>query len=81
MRGSPPPPVAGSEKAATHRLGLSHPTVEHHLANARSKVVVETTTQLVWIPSERLPEPAGGTGTDPRLVAGEDHSGGHGFDR
>lgn len=30
--------VAGSEKAAAHRLGLSHSTVKHHLANARSKV-------------------------------------------
>ena len=29
---------AGSEKAAAHRLGLSHSTVKHHLANARSKV-------------------------------------------
>ena len=27
-----------SEKAAAHRLGLSHSTVSHHLANARSKV-------------------------------------------
>ena len=27
--------VAGSEKAAAHRLGLSHSTVKHHLANAR----------------------------------------------
>jgi hypothetical protein len=25
---------AGSEKAAAHRLGLSHSTVKHHLANA-----------------------------------------------
>ena len=30
--------VAGSEKAAAHRLGLSHSTVKHHLANARSRV-------------------------------------------
>jgi len=28
--------VAASEKAAAHRLGLSHSTVMHHLANARS---------------------------------------------
>jgi DNA-binding NarL/FixJ family response regulator len=28
--------VAGSEKAAAPRLGLSHCTVKHHLANARS---------------------------------------------
>jgi len=40
---------AGSEKAAAHRLGLSHSTVKHHLANARSKVGAETTAQLVWI--------------------------------
>ena len=49
--------VAGSEKAAAHRLGLSHSTVKHHLANARSKVGAETTAQLVWILSPRLPEP------------------------
>lgn len=30
--------VAGSEKAAAHRLGLSHSTVKHHLAKAQSKV-------------------------------------------
>ena len=49
--------VTGSEKAAAHRLGLSHSTVKHHLANARSTVGVETTAQLVWILAERLPEP------------------------
>ncbi len=49
--------VAGSEKAAAHRLGLSHSTVKHHLANARSKVGAETTAQLVWILAPRLPEP------------------------
>ena len=48
--------VAGSEKAAAHRLGLSHSTVKHHLANARSKVGAETTAQLVWILAPRLPE-------------------------
>ena len=48
---------AGSEKAAAHRLGQSHSTVKHHLANARSKVGVETTAQLVWILAPRLPEP------------------------
>jgi|GEM_PF-1551903 len=47
----------GSEKAAAHRLGLSHSTVKHHLANARSKVGAETTAQLVWILAPRLPEP------------------------
>jgi DNA-binding transcriptional LysR family regulator len=49
--------VAGSEKAAAHRLGLSHSTVKHHLANARSKVGATTTAQLVWILGPRLPEP------------------------
>ena len=38
---------------------LSHSTVKHHLANARSKVGAETTAQLVWILGERLPEPEG----------------------
>jgi DNA-binding CsgD family transcriptional regulator len=51
--------VAGSEKAAAHRLGLSHSTVKHHLANARFKVGAETTAQLVWILAPRLPEPSG----------------------
>jgi DNA-binding NarL/FixJ family response regulator len=49
--------AAGSEKAAAHRLGLSHSTVKHHLANARSKVGATTTAQLVWILARRLPEP------------------------
>ncbi len=48
---------AGSEKAAAHRLGLSHSTVKHHLANARSKVGAETMAQLVGILAPRLPEP------------------------
>ncbi len=48
--------AAGSEKAAAHRLGLSHSTVKHHLANARSKVGATTTAQLVWILAPRLPE-------------------------
>jgi DNA-binding CsgD family transcriptional regulator len=47
----------GSEKAAASRLGLSHSTVKHHLANARSRVGAETTAQLVWILGPRLPEP------------------------
>jgi len=51
--------VAGSEKAAAQRLGLSHSTVKHHLANARSKVGAATTAQLVWILAPRLPEPEG----------------------
>jgi DNA-binding NarL/FixJ family response regulator len=49
--------AAGSEKAAAHRLGLSHSTVKHHLANARAKVGVATTAQLVWILAPQLPEP------------------------
>jgi hypothetical protein len=48
--------VAGSEKAAARRLGISHSTVKHHLANARSRVGAETTAQLVWILGPRLPE-------------------------
>jgi len=51
--------AAGSEKAAAHRLGVSHSTVKHHLANARLKVGAETTAQLVWILGPRLPEPEG----------------------
>jgi len=54
-----PGPPAGSEKAAAHRLGLSHSTVKHHLANARSRVGATTTAQLVWILAPRLPEPEG----------------------
>jgi DNA-binding CsgD family transcriptional regulator len=49
--------AAGSEKAAAHRLGLSHSTVKHHLANARSKVGAANTALLVWILAPRLPEP------------------------
>ena len=49
--------VAGSEKTAAHRLGLSHSTVKHHLATARSEVGAATTAQLVWILAERLPKP------------------------
>jgi DNA-binding NarL/FixJ family response regulator len=49
--------VTEPEKAAAHRLGLTHSTVKHHLANARSKVGAATTAQLVWILAERLPEP------------------------
>jgi DNA-binding CsgD family transcriptional regulator len=48
--------AAGSEKAAAQRLGLSHQTVKHHLANPRAKVGATTTAQLVWILAERLPE-------------------------
>ena len=56
--------AAGSEKAAAHRLGLSHSTVKHHLANARSKVGAATTAQLVWILGPRLPEPERAGQTD-----------------
>jgi DNA-binding NarL/FixJ family response regulator len=56
--------VAGSEKGAAHRLGVSHTTVKHHLANARSKVGVGTAAQLVWILGPRLPEPEGGARAD-----------------
>jgi DNA-binding CsgD family transcriptional regulator len=52
--------ATGSEKAAAHRLGLSHSTVKHHLANARSKCGAATTAQLVWILSPRLPDPTPG---------------------
>jgi len=52
-----PGPPAGSEKAAAHRLGLSHSPVKHHLANARSKVGAVTTAQLASILAPRLPEP------------------------
>ena len=48
--------AAGSEKAAAHRLGLSHSTVKRRLANARSMVGATTTAQLVWILAARLPE-------------------------
>jgi DNA-binding NarL/FixJ family response regulator len=56
--------AAGSEKAAAHRLGLSHSTVKHHLANARSKLGATTTAQLVWILALRLREPEGVAETD-----------------
>ena len=56
--------AAGSEKAAAHHLGLSHSTVKHHLANARSRVGATTTAQLVWILATRLPEPEGGAEAD-----------------
>ena len=49
--------AAGSEKAAAHRLGLSHSTVKHHLASARRKAGVTTTAHLVWILQSRLPAP------------------------
>jgi DNA-binding CsgD family transcriptional regulator len=59
---------AGSEKEAAHRLGLSHSTVKHHLASARSKVGATTTAQLVWILAPRLPEPEGRRSRTRRLT-------------
>lgn len=47
---------AGSETETAHRLGLSHSTVKHHLASARSKLGVTTTAQLVWVLAPRLAE-------------------------
>ncbi len=35
---------------------LSHSTVKHHLASARSKVGATTRAQLVWILAPRLPQ-------------------------
>lgn len=55
---------AGSEKAAAYQLGLSHSTGKHHLSNARLRIGVATTAQLVWILASRLPEPEGASPTD-----------------
>lgn len=63
-RPGPRPGATGSEKTAAHRLGLSHSTVKHHLANARFKVGAATTAQLVWILAPRLPEAEGEAQTD-----------------
>jgi len=41
--------VAGSEKAAAHRLGLSHSTVKHHLANARSEQLIYRGRAEGWL--------------------------------
>jgi hypothetical protein len=65
--------AAGSEKAAAHRLGLSHSTVKHHLANARSKVGAETTAQLVWILAPRLPAPDGEVQADEEMPGPTPH--------
>ncbi len=70
--------VAGSEKAAAHRLGLSHSTVKHHLANARSKVGAATTAQLVWILASRLLEPRGSVQGQSSMF-GEADSGANGY--
>jgi len=55
---------AGSGKEAAHQLGLSHSTVKHYLASARSRVGATTTAQLVWILGPRLPAPEGGPEAD-----------------
>jgi len=65
--------AAGSAKAAAHRLGLSHSTVKHHLANARSKVGAETTAQLVWILASRLPAPEARAQPDDSWVLPDAH--------
>jgi len=49
--------ITEPEKAAAHRLGLSHSTVKHQLAKTRSKVGAATTAHLVGILARRLPEP------------------------
>ena len=51
-------------KAAAHRLGLSHSTVKHHLANAGSKAGATTTAELMWILAPRLPEAKGAAPMD-----------------
>jgi DNA-binding NarL/FixJ family response regulator len=61
--------ATGPEKAAAHRLGPSHSTVKHHLANAPSKVGAETTAPLVWIFAPRLPVPEGQAQTHEQLSA------------
>jgi hypothetical protein len=48
-----------------HRqVHLSHSTVKHQLANARSKVGARTTAELVWILAPRLPELGGPAESD-----------------
>jgi hypothetical protein len=59
-----PSPTACCDPGYAHRLGLSHSTVKHHLANARSTTGAVITAQLVWILTPRLPEPEGGAETD-----------------
>ena len=71
---------AGSEKAAAHRLGLSHSTVKHHLASARSKVGATTTAQLVWVLAPRLAE-VGGEARAESTMFGEAELGPDGYGR
>jgi DNA-binding NarL/FixJ family response regulator len=61
--------AAGSGKAAAHRLGQSHSTVKHHLANARSKVGAATTAQPVWNLGPWLPRPEDVASGSARLSA------------
>jgi hypothetical protein len=56
-RGGGPCSRPARRRRPAHHLGLSHSTVKHHLANARSKVGAANTARLVWIRAERLPEP------------------------
>jgi len=70
--------VAGSEKAAAHRLGQSHSTVKHHLASARSKVGAETTAQLVCVDPGAAVARARGRDAGGRIAA---HSRGSGRSR
>ena len=65
--------ATGSEKAAAHRLGLSHSTVKHHLANARSKTGAVSTAQLVWILAQRLPDPEAAAQPDDSWVLPDAH--------
>lgn len=66
------------ENAAAHRLGLSHSTVKHHLANARSKVGAETTAALTacivaavaYLAATRVDVPADQRGGDEAAPAG-----------
>lgn len=68
--------AAGSEKSAAHRLGLSHSTVKHHLASARSKVGAETMAQLVWILRPRLQGPEAREAVAERPIASGLRAGG-----
>jgi hypothetical protein len=60
--------VVGSEKAAAHQLALSHSSVRHHRANARSKVGATTTAHLVWILAPRLADAEGIEPSDPNPI-------------
>lgn len=49
--------MVGRGVAAACRLGPSHSTMKHHLANARSKVGATSKAPLVWFLPARLPGP------------------------